>query len=152
MKAQMKTAAIILLGFFIVCVNVNQSEAEAHAERFAAQRHLIEDIIAERKLILSFNFQQPERTVLVAMNRNLRAPESGEKNERAVGVVILTPSGILRTLVIDSRLSVIHRASSIPRRNFREELARDGILISEARMIARSAEDGNGTQAVGSGR
>jgi hypothetical protein len=52
-------------------------------------------------------------------------------------LLLLEPSGILKSLLIDSgTLAVIHKEVTIPRKELRAELASHGVLVPDARLIA----------------
>ena len=106
-------------------------------------RHLLlQDVVAEKELfadMLAFkHFGISERAVLLGVNRNLGTIKNGE--ERFVGLLLLSPSGMLDTFVVNANSkSVVLRKESIPRKGLREELSANGVLISEAQAIAAQA-------------
>jgi hypothetical protein len=60
-----------------------------------------------------------------------------ETGEDTVGLLLLEPSGILNTLLIDrNTMSIIHKNASIPHKELRGELASHGVLVPDARLIA----------------
>jgi hypothetical protein len=94
-----------------------------------ANSTLFADIVAERELFTRFDFGRYERHTLCGLNRKL--------GENRIGLLLLEPSGILKSPVIDrGTLKVLHEKVSIPRKELREELARNGVLVSDARLIA----------------
>jgi hypothetical protein len=55
-----------------------------------------------------------------------------------IGLLLLEPSGILKSIVIDrNSLKALHTKVSIPRKELREELSRHGITVSDVLLIAR---------------
>ena len=87
------------------------------------------DIVENRELIIRFNFGNYERDTLCAVNRD------AEKD--SVGLLLLESSGILKSLLIDSNtLEVLHKKASIPPKALRNELASQGVLVPDARLIA----------------
>jgi hypothetical protein len=56
-----------------------------------------------------------------------------------IGLLLLEPSGFLKSLVFDRNSGVkIHEDASVPSKNVRNELARSGISISDARLVAKN--------------
>jgi hypothetical protein len=63
---------------------------------------------------------------------------NGELGEDRIGLLLLEPSGLLKSLVLDRRTGAkIHEDGSIPAKNLRDELTRGGILVADARLVAR---------------
>jgi hypothetical protein len=90
---------------------------------------LFTDIVANRELFIRFDFDRHAGNTLCAVNR--------EVGTDAIGLLLLEPSGILESLIIDrNTLAVIHKKASIPRKELRDELANNGVLVSDARLIA----------------
>jgi hypothetical protein len=62
------------------------------------------------------------------------------------GVVMLCPAGIQETFIYDTRegkKEIVYRDAMIPRKNRREEIRRESILVSDAIKLAKSAVDYN---------
>jgi hypothetical protein len=90
---------------------------------------LFADIVANREIFTQFNFGVYERNTLCAVNQ--------EMGEDTVGLLLLEPSGILNTLLIDrNTMHIIHKKASIPHKELRGELASHGVLVPDARLIA----------------
>ena len=105
--------------------------ADYPAQQKSSGSRLFRDIVAERELFIRFNFGERERYTLCGINREF----VGGGN--SVGLLLLEPSGILKTLIIDrDTLAVTHQKASLLRKELREELALNGVLVSDARLIA----------------
>jgi hypothetical protein len=90
---------------------------------------LFTDIVENRELFIHFDFGNYERDTLCAVNR--------EVGKDSVGLLLLESSGILKSLLIDrNTLEVIHKKASIPPKEIRNELAGNGVLVPDARLIA----------------
>jgi hypothetical protein len=90
---------------------------------------LFADIVTNRELFVQFNFGGYERDTLCAVNQ--------EMGKDTVGLLLLEPSGILNSLLIDrNTLAVIHKKTSIPSKELRSELVGRGVLVPDARLIA----------------
>jgi hypothetical protein len=95
----------------------------------AADSRLFKDITAERELFVRFRFGENERDILCAVNRDM--------GKDSVGLLLLEPSGFLKSLVIDrGTLTIVHKKLSIPRKDLRGEFTRRGVPVSLARRIA----------------
>jgi hypothetical protein len=91
---------------------------------------LLEDIAAEREFFIRFSFGENGRDILCAVNRDM--------GKDSVGLLLLEPSGLLKSLVIDrDSLRILHKKLSIPGKSLRREFARRGVSVSGARIIAR---------------
>jgi hypothetical protein len=58
------------------------------------------------------------------------------------GVVMLCPAGIQETFIYDTRngkAEIVYRDAMIPRKNRREEIRRESILVADAVRLAQSA-------------
>ena len=90
---------------------------------------LFTDIVENRELIIRFDFGSYERDTLCAVNRDVE--------KESVGLLLLESSGILKSLLIDpNTLEVLHKKASIPPKELRNELASQGVLVPDARLIA----------------
>jgi hypothetical protein len=64
---------------------------------------------------------------------------SDELGEGNIGLLLLEPDGFLKSVVFDrSTLKKIHEDTSIPPKKARADLAGSAILVSDARLIAKS--------------
>ena len=107
----------------------NNSAKETPQPSSPSNSTLFTDIVANREILTQFNFGGYERDTLCAVNR--------EKGNDTVGLLLLEPSGILNTLLIDrNTMNIIHKKTSIPRKELRSELASHGVLVPDARLIA----------------
>jgi hypothetical protein len=64
---------------------------------------------------------------------------NGDLGENRVGLLLLESSGFLKSLVFDRRTGAkIHEDATIPVKKLRDELTRGGILVADARLVARN--------------
>jgi hypothetical protein len=90
---------------------------------------LIEKIIENRDFFTHFDGYDED--FLCDVNSGL--------GEGRVGLLLLEPSGFLKSLVFDrNTLKKIHEEASVPPKNARADLARGSVLVSDARLIARN--------------
>lgn len=107
--------------------------AVPNAPCVAADSALLEDIAAERELFVRFEFGENDRDILCAINRKV--------GKDSVGLLLLEPSGLLKSLVIDrNTLAILHKIIFIPHKEMRGELALHGVSVSAAQAIARQTE------------
>jgi hypothetical protein len=94
-----------------------------------SQTPLVEKIVAHRDFFMRFNGYDGDENLLCDVE---------ELGEGKIGLLLLEPSGFLKSLVFDrSTLGEIHKEASIPSKKVRADLARNAVLISDARLIAR---------------
>ena len=141
--------SVILLGLLIfsspsdakttnvTCENIIHS---CISHEYPSQRQLlIRDVIAERELFVDAkafrHFGIDERSILISINRNL-----GSRENHMVGLLLLSPTGMVETFVIDTNTkSVVEKRFSVLRKSLREELSVGRLSISEAQVIAELA-------------
>jgi hypothetical protein len=93
---------------------------------------LLEKIVEQREFFIRFDaFDNVKDALLCDVN--------GDLGENSVGFLLLEPSGFLKSLVFDRHTGAkIHEDASIPAKKTRDELARGGILLTDARLVARN--------------
>jgi hypothetical protein len=112
-------------------ISADSRPGETPRSSLSSNSTLFRDIVMDRELFIRFDFGGSERDILCGVNR-----EVGRKG--SVGLLLLEPSGILKSLVIDrTTLTVIHKKVSIPRKELRTELTWHGVPVSDVRLIAR---------------
>jgi hypothetical protein len=93
------------------------------------QTPLVEKIIALRDFFVHFD----------RYDGDLLCDVNDEMGKGKVGLLLLKPSGFLKSLVFEREsLKKIHENASIPPKRLRNELNQRGILVSDARLIARN--------------
>ena len=105
---------------------------------------IVEQIIMEKEFFSTLRLRGFENAVILSINRNLVTPVSG----RRIGLLLLTPHGILTTVVVGGGSPPINVQASIPQKEVRERLIGDGefFTITDARdiglmMIEREQEN-----------
>jgi hypothetical protein len=89
----------------------------------------VEKIVEHRDFITRFD----------GYNGYLLCDVNSELGEGKIGLLLLEPSGFLKSLVFDrSTLKKIHEETSIPPKKLRAELSRSAVLVSDARLIAKN--------------
>jgi hypothetical protein len=95
------------------------------------QSSLIEDILSYRDFFIRFE----------GYEGNFLCDINGELGANRVGLLLLEPSGFLKSLVFKYdglALTKIHENVTVPPKALRAELTRGGILVSDARLLARN--------------
>jgi hypothetical protein len=94
-----------------------------------SQTPLVEKIITLRDFFVRFD----------GYDGDLLCDVNDEMGKGKVGLLLLEPSGLLKSLVFDrGTLEKIHENASISPKRLRNELKQRGILVSDARFIARN--------------
>jgi hypothetical protein len=94
-----------------------------------SQTPLVEKIITLRDFFVHFD----------GYNGDLLCDVSDTLGEGKVGLLLLEPSGFLKSLVFErGTLEKIHENANIPPKKLRSELNQRGILVSDAQLIARN--------------
>jgi hypothetical protein len=89
----------------------------------------IEKIIAHRDFFIRLD----------GYDGNLLCDVNGEPGEGKIGLLLLEPSGFLKSLIFEQgTLRKIHEETSVPPKKLRAELALGAVLVSDARLIARN--------------
>jgi hypothetical protein len=93
---------------------------------------LVRDIVAEHEFFNRYDFGENKQGILCGVNRGIW------RGKNAVGLLLLEPSGFLKTILIDrDTLTVVHQKTSLLRKELRQELALNGIKVSDAKLLAR---------------
>ena len=115
--------ALASLGFFMNCIYAAPVMAETGV--------LLEKIVENRDFFIS-----SEARGLNNYDESLLCDIS-ELGADRIGLLLLEPSGFLKSLVFNRNSGVkIHEEATIPGKNLRNELARSGISIADARLVA----------------
>jgi hypothetical protein len=127
------TAAVALASLACMANFISASSSTAESRntlpgRFS-QTPLVEKIITLRDFFVRFD----------EYDSDLLCDVNDEIGEGKIGLLLLEPSGFLKSLVFErGTLKKIHENASIPPKSLRSELKQRGILASDARLIARN--------------
>jgi hypothetical protein len=93
------------------------------------QKPLVEKIVEHRDFFTRLN----------GYDEDLLCDINDELGEEKIGLLLLDPAEILKSLVFDQNtVKKIHEEASIPPKKQRADLAGSAVLISDARLIARN--------------
>lgn len=72
-------------------------------------------------------------------DENFLCDVNNDLGENRIGLLLLEPSGFLKSLVFDREtLKKVHEEASVPPKKARVDLAHSAVLVSDARLIARN--------------
>ena len=130
------TAVLVLLAFLTNFILAESGTAENAEKNFARPKvnTLLEKIVTHRDFFIRYDghgLDKYEESLLCDVNDEL-----GEGN---LGILLLEPPGFLRSVVFKrDSVTKIHESMSIPRKDTRDNLARNGIAMADARFLAEN--------------
>jgi hypothetical protein len=123
------TAALVSLALAVNFISAASGTAESGLSKAGL---LLEKIVEQRNFFIRFDGLDNFKNALLC-------DVTGDLGENRVGFLLLEPSGFLKSLVFDRRTGAkVHEDVTIPAKRTRDELTRGGILVADARLVARN--------------